>query len=289
MNPFRLAPETHVGHVRLQVSDLDEALGFYGGILGFHALAVGADEAQLRAVPDGGLLATLHGNPGAIPKPPRTTGLFHVAIRYPSRQSLGKALYQLLQAGWPLLGYSDHKVSEAVYLADPDRLGLELYADKPRDVWPRKDGMIAMVTDPLDVEGVLRAAGEPPAAGAAIDPAADIGHVHLQVADLGRARSFYEGLLGLEVMQEDYTGALFLAAGGYHHYVGLNIWAGRDAARPPAEAVGLRSYSLVLPDQAAVSSLHARVKAAGFDPADLMELGWSIRDPDGTVVEITTA
>jgi len=292
---FRLPAGTHIGYVHLQVSDLERSLGFYEELLGFkRALETGHPpgvSATVALSATGGppyhLLLTER--PQARPKPPRTTGLYHLAIRFPSRQALARVFARLVSHRYLLQGASDHKVSEAVYLADPDGIGIELYADRPEQQWPWQGDQVAMATDPLDVQALLAEASIDDEPWDGVDPRTDIGHVHLHVSDLARAEAFYHGVLGLEVTQRGYPGALFLSAGGYHHHLGLNIWAGQGAPRPPLDAVGMLSFALLIPDESAWRTVLARSEAAGLEfAARTSEQGTSalLVDPDGNGVEV---
>jgi len=189
------------------------------------------------------VLLELQEDRAAVPRPQRSAGLFHVAILVPSRAALGRSLRRLAERRWPISGASDHLVSEALYLDDPDGLGLEIYRDRPREQWQVRDGEVAMATDPLDLQGVH---GEPGAEApwAGLDAGTSIGHVHLHVPHLDTAEAFYCGRIGFTSTLRRYPGALFVAAGGYHHHLGLNVWAGIGAPPPPANAVGLRSFSI---------------------------------------------
>jgi catechol 2,3-dioxygenase len=295
---FRLPDGTYIGHVHLQVSDLGRALGFYEELLGFkRALETAhpprvAETVALSATGAAPYRLLLTERRQAGPKPPRTTGLYHLAIRFPGRRALARVFARLVAHRYLLHGASDHKVSEAIYLSDPDGIGIELYADRPSKEWPREGDQVAMATDPLDVQALLAEAGldDEPWQGA--HPGTDIGHVHLHVSDLGRAEAFYHGILGLDVTQRGYPGALFLSAGGYHHHVGLNVWAGQGAPRPPENAVGMLSFALRIPGEAAWRALLARAEAAGLEYAARdTEQGTSalLVDPDGNGVEVMLA
>ena len=236
-----LPPDAHIGQVSLAVSNLDRSIAFYRDVLGFRESKRDGGVAYL----DSGArtLVELHEKPHAIPKPRRSTGLYHVAILVPSRAALGRSLRRLSDRRWPMTGASDHLVSEALYLDDPDGLGIEIYRDRPRDEWPRRDGQLAMATDPLDLQGVFDEPGaEAPWTG--LDPGTMIGHVHLHVPHLDSAEAFYCGRIGFEPTVRGYPGALFVAAGGYHHHLGLNTWTGIGAPPPPEHAVGLRSFTI---------------------------------------------
>jgi catechol 2,3-dioxygenase len=177
-------------------------------------------------------------------RPRRSAGLFHFAILVPSRAALGRSLRRLAEKHWPMSGAADHLVSEALYLNDPDGLGIEIYRDRPRDTWRRtSDGEIAMATDPLDLKGIHDEPGaDAPWTG--LEAGTVMGHVHLQVPHVDAAAAFYCDRIGFTPMVRSYPGALFVAAGGYHHHLGLNTWAGRGAPAPPDNAVGLRGFTI---------------------------------------------
>jgi catechol 2,3-dioxygenase len=277
-----LPAQTTVGPVVLTVANLARSVGFYEGVLGL-AAAHRDRQAAVLAAGDTALVGLLEA-PGARPPARRATGLYHLAILMPSRPALARALARLLEARYPIQGASDHLVSEAIYLADPDGHGIELYADRPRDRWPRRGEIVQMATDPLDLGELLGEAGPPGAGGArGIDPAARIGHVHLRVADLGASEAFYHGVLGFEVMQRDYPGALFVAAGGYHHHIGLNIWGSAGAPPPPPDALALRWFAIRLPDDAALGSALERVRAASMGLVRT-DAGWLMRDPSQNAI-----
>jgi catechol 2,3-dioxygenase len=283
MTDYRLPDATQIGAVSLKVKDLDRALAFYRDLLGFRDIERQDGSARLSATGTPPAHVHLSANPDARPKPRRTTGLYHVAIRLPDRRALARVLLRLIAAQWPLQGAADHLVSEAVYLADPDGNGLELYRDRPRDQWRWYGDQIAMATDPLDADDLLAQADDAPWDG--IDPGTDIGHVHLQVSDLARAEAFYGDLLGFAVMQRSYPGALFVAAGGYHHHLGLNIWAGRGAPPPPPDAVGLEAFAVALPDAGSVEALVARLRDRGV-AVEESALGPAVSDGDGNRVAL---
>lgn len=257
----------------LRVSSLDRSLAFYAGVLGLRVLHRADGTATLGA--DRGPVLTLHEHAHARPRPARSTGLYHVALLVPSRAHLGAALHALAGYGHPLEGAADHAVSEALYLSDPDGIGLEIYADRPRERWPYRDGELALVTDRLDVAALLR---EPAPAGPPLGTGLRVGHVHLQVADLAAAEAFYCGVLGFDVMSRWGASALFIAAGGYHHHIGLNTWAGVGAPPAPADAAGLVHFTIRLPDADALAAVGARVGAAGI-PLEEDDGALLLRDP----------
>lgn len=240
-----LPADAHIGQVSLTVSNLNQSINFYRDVLGFESTPQG-----LRP-PGGRVLIELHERADAIAKPRRSAGLFHFAILVPSRAALGRSLRRLSEKQWPMSGAADHLVSEALYLNDPDGLGIEIYRDQPREKWRIvATGELAMATDPLDLQSVFEEPGaEIPWGG--LESGTVMGHVHLHVPHLDTAEALYCGRIGFEPMVRGYPGALFVAAGGYHHHLGLNTWVGVGAPPPPANAVGLRGFTI---ESAAVRS-----------------------------------
>jgi len=301
--------------VRLTVSDLRRARAFYEEVLGLVARDVDGNRASFGASPSGEPLVEVLADASAAPLDRRATGLYHLAILLPSRRDLAHALLRLARSRWPLDGASDHLVSEALYLSDPDGNGIELYRDRPREQWTYDQGALRMSTLPLDLEGVARAAldgqgaaaGERPAAAglagglsslpappATVPAGTVIGHVHLQVAELALTEAFYAGALGFDVMVRTYTGALFVSAGGYHHHLGLNTWHSAGGPRPAPGAVGLRSFDVVAPDQLELERILARLQAAGHTPLggpgdDMPPGAFGVRDPSGNLVVLRSA
>src|SRR3954447_3302039 len=259
-----IAADTRMGAVRLTVGDLDGVRDFYRDAIGLSEL----DRADgvVRLGTNGESLVELTGNPDAPRRPRGTSGLFHLAILVPIRADLARALQRVAEAGWRLSGASDHLVSEALYLSDPEGNGIELYRDRPREDWPVRGGVLQMAPPPLDLEGVLGELRREDAT-AAMPPGTRIGHVHLNVGDLTAAEAFYSGALGFDVTVRGYPGALFVSAGGYHHHLGLNTWAGEGAPPPPPGSRGLREFEVVLPDEAALAAEEDRLREAGFEPS----------------------
>jgi catechol 2,3-dioxygenase len=270
--------------VRLQVADLGRSLDFYRETLGLRELARDASSAALGAAgEDVPALVELHEHRGASPAPRRgRLGLFHFAILLPDRPSLGRFVVHLGEIG-AQAGAGDHLVSESFYLQDPDNLGIEVYADRPRESWRRIGRELMMATDPVDVPDLLRAAGSEPWSG--LPAGTRMGHVHLHVGALDGAASFYSEALGFDRTVWEYPGALFLAAGGYHHHLGTNLWAGPGATAPPADEAQLLEWTLELPDEASLTavaeSLARAGQVAGREGSTLLT-----RDPWGTPLRL---
>ncbi|HSL82487.1 MAG TPA: VOC family protein [Thermoanaerobaculia bacterium] len=273
--------------MHLTVSDLDRSVAFYEERLG---LGVHRSEGRRAALGAGeeGLLVLVE-EPGARPAI-GATGLYHFALLVPSRAALARALARLEETGTPLSGAADHGVSEALYLSDPDRNGIEIYRDRPREAWPFEDGELAMTTDPLDLDDLRAALDDEDGAGdgrAGVDPGSVIGHVHLHVSRLDPARHFYVDILGFEVTQRYGPAALFVSAGGYHHHVGLNTWKGVGAPPPPPGSTGLRHFELRLHDAAELGRVRGRLAEAAAAIEERPD-GLLVRDPSDNALLLTT-
>jgi catechol 2,3-dioxygenase len=286
--PFRLPAAGTLSSLTLRVRDLAGVLRFYAESLGMPVRRQDSDRAELA--PEGGALTLeLVHAPQAPARAHPSIGLYHFALLLPDRARLAAVIRRLLEAQWRVDGASDHGVSEAIYLRDPEGNGIELYRDRPRDAWSFGPNGVEMVTAPLDVDDLLaEAEGSGP-----LSPATRFGHIHLHVGDLAQGERFYAGGLGLEVTQRSYPGALFLSTGGYHHHVGLNIWA--RGRRSPEGTTGLIRYAWTIP----VGTLdpfraHLREHGVPFedgvggitvtDPADIridvLEAGGEKTDPE---------
>jgi catechol 2,3-dioxygenase len=279
----RIDPATSLGTVELIVGDLDGMATFYEQAIGLTPISRTASGARLGSA-DGGVLIELAGRPDAPLRPRRSTGLFHTAFLVPSRAELARSVRRVIDSGWNFTGASDHLVSEALYLDDPEGNGIEIYRDRPREEWRREGGQLAMATLPLDLDGVMTELPEGDVqAGAA---GTRIGHVHLQVSELPPVETFYEGDLGLDVTTARYPGALFMSAGGYHHHIGTNTWASAGAPAPPEGARGLRRYTIVVPDSAELERVSRRMREAGHELAEV-EGGVEAVDPSGNHALLT--
>ncbi len=272
----RIAPSTRMGAVHLTVSDLGRSLAYWQGDVGLRAL--GREGPVARLGTGGEDLVVLHEHPGAPPVRGHS-GLFHLALLVPERTDLARWLVHAVGDRVQLSGMSDHLVSEAIYLYDPDGHGIEIYADRPRSTWTREGERIAIDTLPLDVDDLIGSLhDEPQGAFDGLPGGTTMGHVHLHVRDVAEADAFYGGVLGFDVTAHYGTAATFLSAGGYHHHLGANVWAGRGATPPPPGSASLRHATIVLPDAAELERVAARVADAGQDAVPDGD-GLVIRDP----------
>jgi catechol 2,3-dioxygenase len=277
-----IAAATHIGAVHLTTSDLDRAVRFYEQRLGFSVHHTAARRATLGA-PGGIDLLVLHESPSA-PRVRGTAGLYHFAVLVPTRADLARALRRLIDTDTRLQGVADHGVSESLYLPDADGNGIEIYRDRPRAEWPFVNGQLRMVTDPLDLDGLL---AETDARDTTPDARTVMGHVHLQVADLDAARRFYVDALGFTLTQRFGPSALFVAAGDYHHHLGLNTWAGVGIPAAPPGAVGLDHVVVQLPDRAALDEVAARLRAAAIH-FEVHNDGVRVADPSANAILLQT-
>jgi catechol 2,3-dioxygenase len=279
-------PAARIGAVHLTVSDLARAVSFYETRLG---LSVGHHAGSTASVGAGrGRELLVLSESRSAPRPRGTTGLFHFAILVPARRDLADALRRLLETGTTLQGASDHGVSEALYLADPDGNGIEIYRDRPRQEWPMAEGRLRMGTDPLDLENLLGEGEARASVEATIAAGTTMGHVHLHVADLEAARQFYVDVLGFDLRQRYGSSALFMSAGGYHHHIAVNTWAGVGAPPPPPGAVGLRHFEVRLSGRRALEEVTSRLDTAGV-PVDSRESGVFLHDPSRNGVMLSVA
>jgi len=286
---FRLPDSAHIGAVAIQVASLERSLDFYEGVIGYRTLdrrASGAGEIALLANhAEDRVLFELHEKRGVRPVPRRgLLGLYHSAVLLPSRADLGRFLTHAADRGVHI-GSSDHVVSEALYLVDPDGLTVEVYRDRPRSEWiVNEHGEIVTGILPLDLDSLQRDGGG--TAWGGLPHGTTIGHVHFYIGDLAAASTFYHRGLGFDQVVSTLPGALFVSAGGYHHHVGLNIWAAGSPVATDDDARILR-WDLVLPDAAAVAAASASLENGGVTVARQTD-GTTATDPWGNRVRVLT-
>ena len=274
-------PLASIDRVHLVVSDLDRSVRFYTERIGF----VQHDRDGMTVsmgVPERVLLV-LHESRNA-PRPRKTTGLYHFAILVPTRGDLARAFRHLVETRTPMQGYSDHGVSEALYLADPDHNGIEIYRDRPRDQWPFVNDQLQLDTRPLDVQNLI---ADPDGGGtwSRMPAGTRIGHIHLHVGHVDEAERFYRDALGFDLIARYAGTASFLSAGGYHHHVAFNTWAGEGAPPPPPGAIGLHHFVISVPTRDALAEVEESLDAAGVAyTGNQREI--SVSDPAGNQIVI---
>jgi catechol 2,3-dioxygenase len=274
-----IATATSMGPVYLTVADLDRTIDYWTNTVGLEVIERGANEALLGS--GDRVLVAFREVPGARPAP-RSTGLFHVALLVPEREDLARWIAHAIRDDVALAGASDHFVSEALYLRDPDHHGIEIYADRPRELW---EGRVAqMGTDPLDVANLLGVLDDPAATDwEKLPDGTIVGHTHLQVASIPDTLAFYRDLLEFGEMVTMGSQATFLSAGGYHHHLGGNTWNSLGAGPPPQGVAALERATIVLPDAAERDRLVTKVANDGQDP-ETREDGVQVRDPSGNAL-----
>jgi len=267
------------------VADLERSVEFYRDVLGLQITGDSSEKVSLGPASSAAELIVLEEKPGIAPRPrrPTTAGLYHVALLVPSRRDLGRTLLALSQSGYPLRGMSDHAVSESIYLDDPDGNGLEIYADRPRDLWPIRNGVVQITVDPMDVDGVLAAGETDLEPWAGLSAGTVVGHVHFTVSSMEPAVAYYIDVIGFDLMMQ-VPSLTAVSAGGYHHHLNLNTWAGEGAASDSPQVAGLIAWELKVPGDQARRELIQRVTAASAQGSSSEPA--SARDPDGNLMEI---
>jgi catechol 2,3-dioxygenase len=287
-------PDTHIGAVHLYVADLDRQLRFYQEILAFQLHWQDGETAGLGVGGDNLLLLSRRPD---FKRYRGVTGLYHFAILFPGRRELARAMARLVSVRYPNFP-TDHIMTKTTYLDDPEGNGIELYAESPEDgswsmasgeyVTRRADGTLSSGREPLDVQALFSHLTEEDRLDAPIPKDTRIGHVHLHIRNIDEAVDFYHGVLGFDVMGVAKSfRAAFVSAGGYHHHIGLNTWQGEGAPPPPPDALGLRYFTVVLPDQIALESVLARLDQAGIPSVQAFD-GFLITDPSQNDVLVTT-
>ena len=283
MNTFKLPDETHVSRVQLRTANLAGVLEFYQKVIGLRVIERTESEASLSATGSAPAFLVFTEARNAIPRPHRTTGLYH-AIRFPTRRDLAQTYLRIVAADYPIDDASDHGMGESIHLSDPDGNGVELYADRPRSEWPMRNGRLHMHTQALDFDSLLATTGGDPIP-ANVPAQTDIGHINLYVADLKEDEKYFHEFFGLDVMAR-IDNATFLGAGGYHHYVAVNTWAGKTPA--PENSVGLISYRFAVPNAQGLANLKDRARLFGHESqiaGDILQ----VRDPNGDWLELELA
>ena len=274
----------HIGTVGLAARNLDLLTDYYKNLLGLTVQERTPKLAKLGV--NGVTLIEIEHRPDAKPDDERTAGLYHTAFLMPTRQDHARWILHIAKNRVPITGASDHGVSEAFYLDDPEGNGIEVYNDRPQDKWQRQDGLIVMATKQLDIEAILREV-EPAATYPAAPEGLRIGHIHLRVGDVDQAEQFYRGAVGLDLTRRR-GGATFMSSGGYHHHVGANVWHSEGATARDPERAGLAWFSMEARDGAALEAATSRLKAAHAEVTPIPG-GVETADPWGTRVRFVKA
>lgn len=257
-----LHSDVEIGFVQIRVSNLERSLSFYQKVVGLSILRQTGREVEMTADGKNVLLILREIEDAKVIRPNSVAGLYHFAILVPDRPSLGLVLRNLISSGIEV-GQGDHLVSEALYIQDPDNNGIEIYRDRPKDTWSYDaQGHVMMTTDPVDIDGLLAASEGLQWTGLPAETI--IGHVHFHVGSLSKAKAFYVDLLGFELTANYGSAAMFISAGGYHHHVGLNVWAGQGAPAAPPDVAGIDYFTLVLPNEEERTAVVNRARQAGY-------------------------
>lgn len=282
MSKFHNKSNIFVTQIHLKVEDIDRSLGFYQDIMGFKVLK---NEERLAVLTSDGVtpMIIIEQPIDVIAKLPKRTGLYHFALLLPNRISLGLFLKNIIKNQYPIIGGSNHGVSEAVYLQDPDDNGIEIYIDTDSATWEWDNENVKMVNSPIDYEGIIASAGDLEWNGMPTETI--IGHIHLHVADLNESKRFYLDGLGFDLMQEMQNTAVFTSTGGYHHHIGFNIWNGKGAKALPDNSVGMKFYSLIFPDEESRRKTIEKLEILGFS-AIYRDHKIFVKDPSENLIEL---
>lgn len=279
---FHIKPKTFVEHIHVKVEDLERSLRFYQGILGLKILQQ-TEKTRVLSADGKKPLITIEVPEAVVKKQPRTTGLYHFALLLPKRADLAKTLRHLAASNVRLQGASDHAVSEAIYLADPDGNGIEIYSDRPASAWEWNNQEVVMATKPLDVQGLM--AEDDGQSWSGLPEGTLMGHIHLHVDNIEKSREFYCDGLGFDVVSRIADHAMFISTGGYHHHIAFNVWNGTGAQPPVENSVGMRFYTIVYPSEAARSEAVQRLTALGYT-VNHRDQAIAVTDPAGNQIEL---
>jgi catechol 2,3-dioxygenase len=275
----------HIGAVGMMVRDLDRVTAYYRDLLGLTVQQHTPRVATLGV--DGVTLLELTHRPDALPDDPREAGLYHTAFLMPTRADLARWILHVAKTRVPTTGASDHDVSEAIYLDDPEGNGVEVYSDRPREKWRRDGELIFQKTDPLDIDAIIREIDPATATYPGAPGGLRIGHIHLRVGNVARAEEFYCDAVGFDVTRRR-GGATFMSSGGYHHHVAANVWHSDGASARNGKRAGLDWFSMEISDQPTIDSLKKRLGTAGV-ATDAIPGGFAAVDPWGTRIRFTIA
>ncbi len=284
---MKLPDNTKIQSIDLAVSDLEKSLAFYSRLLGFKVISREGNTVHLSANGNYPYVFSLMENKNGKFPLQNNTGLYHIAIRFPNRKELAKVFMRLFENKVKFQGFSDHLVSEAVYLSDPDGNGVELYSDKPKETWQWRMGQVQMDTLPLNLQVLTSELDKDDMKFTELHPDTVIGHIHLKVSDLFKAEKFYSHLMGFNITSSSYNGALFFAANGYHHHIGTNIWSSQRGSPPKENSLGLKSFTIMLPDEDFIKNVEEKAKNSGIEIAKTGDGKTLLHDFDNNKIILT--
>jgi len=282
---MKIPDNTKIQSVDIRVNDLGRTLDFYNEFIGLKVIETASNSVFLSATGESPYLLGLHGDKDAVKEPRGTTGLFHTAIRLPNRKELARVFLRLFERKVKFQGFSDHVVSEAIYLADPEGNGVELYADRPMEEWNYKMGQVEMDTLPLNLNTITDELDDKDNWNG-IHEDTDIGHIHLKVSDLHKAQEIYSMVLGFNITNSIYPGALFFGAGGYHHHIGANTWLTKNGKPASDNSAGLAGFTIKMPDEKYIDSVKKRAEESGLQIIPGTESGFTILDFDKNKIKL---
>jgi catechol 2,3-dioxygenase len=274
-----------IGRVALNVSNLEKSIDFYKDALGMSILEIEGDTAYLGT--GANHLLVLRREPDSVQSTGKT-GLYHFAILVPNRLELAKSLDHLIQTKTPIQGFADHQVSEAIYLADPDNNGIEIYRDYPRKLWPFIGDKLRMGIKPLDTHGLLSELNGHKEEWPGLSGQTKIGHMHLKVSDIPSAEAFYCDILGFDLIQRYGSSASFVSSGGYHHHIAFNTWSSLGASPPPPHSIGMQYFQIILSNDKELDRIIGRLKDVGL-PLEKSKEGWMASDPSMNQILLTAS
>lgn len=283
---LKIPNETKIQSVDLKVKDIERSWEFYSNLIGLREISRNDNSVLLSASGELPYLLSLNEDKSAAPKHRSQTGLFHTAIRLPNRKELARVFMRLFENKTKFQGFADHLVSESIYLPDPDENGVELYADRPKELWQYKMGQVEMATLPLDLS-VLTKELDDPGVWNGIHPGTDIGHIHLSVSDLHKAQEVYSMGIGMNITSSSFPGALFFSAGGYHHHIGTNTWSSRNAKPAGEYSAGLMNFTVKTPDKTYLEEVKNKVLGSGLEVTSNSENSFSFLDFDKIKITLT--
>lgn len=282
---MKIPDNTKIQSIELRVKDLNSSLQFYSDLIGFKVIRRNNINALLSADGKDPYLIKLTEDKTALVRIKGTTGLYHIAFLFPDRKELAKVFLRLFRKKVKFQGFSDHLVSEAIYLADPDGNGIELYTDKPRDTWIWRNGEVLMDSLPLDLS-LITGDYNDNEEWRGIHPDTFIGHIHLNVSDLRKAEEFYNDLLGMNISNYSYPGAMFFSAGGYHHHIAVNTWINNKKLSANDKSLGLISFSVKLNSDDYLNYLKEKISGTEYNIIAENENELMVKNSDGALINI---